>query len=50
MPIIVCAKTSSKRGRNGYIEYEVNFIPLLYVQNIKISMYIENIHNFNFSF
>ncbi len=34
----------------GYIKYEVNFVPLFYVQNIKISVYVEYLHNFNFSF
>ncbi len=26
----------------SYIAYEVHFLPLFYVQNIKISMYVEN--------
>ncbi len=34
----------------NYIKYEVNFLPLFYVQSIKISVYVENLHNFNFSF
>ncbi len=34
----------------SYIEYEVHFLPLFYVQNIKISMYVQNIPHFNFSF
>ncbi len=25
-----------------------NFLPLFYVQDIKISVYVENLHNFNF--
>ena len=32
------------------LRYEVNFLPLFYVQNIKITVYVENLHNFNFFF
>ncbi len=34
----------------NYIEYEVHFLALFYVQNIKNSMYVQNIPHFNFSF
>ena len=50
MPIIVCEKTTLKHQEMNYIKYEVNFLPLFYVQNIKISVHIENLYNFNFSF
>ncbi len=30
------------------IKYEVNFLPLFYVENIKISVYVKSVHNFNF--
>ncbi len=31
----------------SYIKYEVNFPPLIYVENIKISVYVKNLHHFN---
>ncbi len=32
----------------SYIKYGVNFLPLFYAQNIKISVYVKSLHNFNF--
>ncbi len=32
----------------NYIKYEVNFLPLFYVENIKFSVYVKSLHHFNF--
>ena len=42
-------KLPQNKHEMSYIKYEVN-LPLIYVQNIKISVYVENLHDFNFSF
>ena len=46
----MCKKLPQTEVEMSYIEYEVNFLTLFFVQNLKISMYVQNLHHFNFSF
>ncbi len=50
MPIIVCAKSTPKRGKNELHWIWGTFPTSILCTKQKISMYVENIHHFNFSF
>ena len=34
----------------SFIKYEVNFRPMFYVENMKISVYVKGLHNFKIFF
>ncbi len=50
MPIIMCGETTSKLSGQAKSHYEVNYPPLFYVENTKISVYVESPPNFNIFF
>ncbi len=50
MPIIVCGETTSKLSGPATSNYEWNCPPLFYVENKKISVYVESPHEFNIFF
>ena len=46
----MCGETTSKLSGPATSNYEVNNPPLFYVENTKISVYVESPHNFNIFF
>ncbi len=44
----MCGETTSKLSGSATSNYEGNYPPLSYVENTKISLYVESPHKFNF--